>query len=126
MAINPSTQGAANANAVINVVQQLLNLRPVVQEIVTQNTNVPFGTEWALMSTVVLNSDGTPGTADGSPTSGHPINATTYGVNGYFTTTQLASLLAACVSLNAFLAGSAVGANGAMPGTLASVESSAP
>jgi len=126
MVLNPATIGAANANTCINVVQQLLILRPTLQEIVTQNTNVPFGNEWGDMNTVALNSDGTPGSQDSSPTSAHPLNATSYGITGYFTVTQLNALLALCVSTLSFLQGSAISANGATPGTLASVETNAP
>jgi hypothetical protein len=128
-ATDPALQGAANANAVIASCQTFLAMRPVLQEISTQNTNVPFGTEWLLMNSVTMNSDGTPGTADGSPSnaSGHAINATTYNINGYYNETQLSNLLSACVSyFLPVIDGSSVSANGAMAAWLATVESNSP
>lgn len=73
----PQTKKAAavaGANTLIGLMSQFEALRSQGAEAVKQYNSEGWGTTWAAMPTAALNSDGSLGTADGSPTSGHPID----------------------------------------------------
>lgn len=62
------------ANAMIQLAQQIANLRASINAFVTQYSDEGFSTVWSNLATAALNTDGSPGTVDGSPNTTHPID----------------------------------------------------
>lgn len=118
MAVQQSDVSVNNANQIIGLVQQMKSLRAAIADLLVVNTNNPLGTLFNAMPTTVLNADGTLGTADGTPTSGHyvdPRAAANINISRVVKNTDLTNGLQAVVNLNSFLAGQAVAANASMP-----------
>jgi hypothetical protein len=74
---NATQQSAAvnAANALGDlIVNQLLTLRSAVNEYVTKYNDANFSAVWNALPTAPANTDGSLGTADGSPNVAHPID----------------------------------------------------
>src|SRR5262252_5493135 len=104
------------ANQVMSLVSQLRNLRAQIQDLLIVNTNNPLGTKWNALTTTLLNGDGSLGTVDGTPTSGHYVDSRVYpNLQRVVTNTNLTDALQILVDLNTFCAGTALSANAARP-----------
>ncbi len=68
------TKAVAAAAAVETIAQQLSALRATIENLVTEYNSEGYSTTWGNLATAALNADGSLGTADGTPTSGHPID----------------------------------------------------
>lgn len=112
---------AASFNALASIQQQVAP----VTSVSAFNGQVPFGTWLGSLATCAVNADGTLGTADGSPVSGHPIDPRVYGLPLAATVSQWEQILSAVLTILTFAAGTAVGSNGVMP-ALMSLVASAP
>lgn len=110
------------ANQVMNIVQQLRNLRAACVEIVTINGTTPLGNLWTVLKTAALNTDGTLGTADGSVTSTNPIDTRVYtAMSRAVKSGDLTNALQCIVDFDSFMAGSSLSANGARPANINAV-----
>lgn len=119
----PSQQQVNDLIACFQVMQSVAVQQDEVSGISTLNSTTPFGNFLANMATCAMNADGTPGAADASPNESHPIDIRVYsGLPIYATATQWAQILAGALAVGSFAAGSAIAANGAMPGIIALVK----
>jgi hypothetical protein len=76
MASTPQSQAIQTANLIMSLSAQVLS---IYQQLVTLDafwTDNAAATFLAALSTTALNADGSPGVADGSPNTSHPINLT--------------------------------------------------
>ena len=123
MATQQSDLAVSYANQIQSILQQLRAMRVSAQEIKTINTATPLGNWWNVLSTTALATDGSLGTADGSPNTAHPIDSRVYPAltRGQVSATQMASALGLVLNIVDLCAGTAIGANGAAPGTLDSL-----
>jgi len=104
------------ANQVIGLVQQIANLRASVSNFLTINTVNPLGTLWNDLNTTVLNGDGSLGTADQSPVSGHYVDPRVYtALNRTVKNTDLANALQVVSEFNTFCSGADTPSDGARP-----------
>jgi hypothetical protein len=78
MAQTVQTQVIEDANTINALASQLLNLATQVNLLTASWNALNGATVMAAMGTVAQNADGSLGTADGSPTSGHPVNPALY------------------------------------------------
>jgi hypothetical protein len=78
MAATPNSQTIAQANLIISTAQQMLSLYQTMLALDASWTDDGVATALATLNTVAVNSDGTLGTADGTPNSAHPINPAIY------------------------------------------------
>ncbi len=91
-------QAVSAANALITLMKSLKANRITLNDFVTQYNSEGLSTTWAAMATAVQNTDGSLGPADGSPTSGHPIDTRVTAL-GNLTTAVTAAQLVAGVTL---------------------------
>jgi hypothetical protein len=64
----------AAAQTVASLMQQLRSIHDAVNAFMATNTNNSYDTTWVAFPTTVFASDGTVGTADGTPNNAHPIS----------------------------------------------------
>lgn len=109
MADTKQTRALNAANSLMAIAQQLSALRATVNQFVTQYNSEGYSTVWSNLGTCAQNSDGSLGTADGSPTSGHPINVGTYtSLNKAVSATQLTGGVTMIEQLQNFFTNAAV------------------
>lgn len=110
------------ANQIIALATQLRNIRALIAEIVTLNVTSPFGNLWATFATTNTNADGTLATADSTPNVAHPIDPRVYtGLTRAVKSGDLTNALQLIVDFQAFMAGTALVANGARPANINAV-----
>jgi hypothetical protein len=103
------TRALNAANSLMSIAQQLAALRATINQFVTQYNSEGYGTTWGNLATCAQNSDGSLGTADGSPTSGHPIDNRVYTtLNKAVPATALTSGVTLIQQLQNFFGNSAV------------------
>jgi hypothetical protein len=78
MAATQQSQAIANANAVMNLGASLLQLYAAITAVNNAWNDDSSLTVLQAMGTTALNTDGTPGAADGTPNPAHPLNTATY------------------------------------------------
>lgn len=71
------TKAITAANTVIALAQQLAILRSSINDFVTAYNSEGYSNVWNALPTATQNTDGSLGTADGSPNTAHPINTGT-------------------------------------------------
>lgn len=97
------------ANGMLAISQQLSALRATINQFVTQYNSEGFSTVWNALGTCAQNTDGSLGTADGSPNTAHPINTGTYTtLNRAVSATQLINGVAMIEQLQNFFGNAAV------------------
>lgn len=77
MADTKQSRAVAAANALIGINQQLVALMASIDNFVKAYNSEGYSTVWSNLPTCAQNADGSLGTADSTPTSGHPINTAT-------------------------------------------------
>jgi len=93
MVASPQTQAIQAANSLIAVSQQLIQLYQTMVALDAAWTDQAVATTLAAMGTVALNSDGTSGSADGSPNTAHPLDPTKYpALSHLLSSTQIGQL----------------------------------
>src|ERR1700743_3866324 len=91
------------ANQVMVAVQQIASLRSIVSALLAFNNVNPLATLWNELNTTALNADGSLGTADGTPTSGHYIDSRVYpAVSRVIKNTDLSNALQVLTEFNTF------------------------
>lgn len=109
MSTNPQSQAIQIVNQLIANSQQLMTLYQSMVTLDQQWTDDAAANTIAAMSTVTLNSDGSPGTADGSPNVAHPISPTTYpSLSRLISSNQIAQLKTILDGIVNYVGGSAV------------------
>lgn len=78
MADTKQTRALAAANGIMAIAQQLATLRANIAAFVTAYNSEGYGTTWGNLATCAQSADGSLGTADGTPTAGHPIDTRVY------------------------------------------------
>lgn len=78
MTTTPNTQAIQVANQLMSLSQQLIGIYQQMVVLDAAWSDDSVATTIAAMTTTALNSDGTLGTADGSPNVAHPISLTAY------------------------------------------------
>ena len=109
MAATEQSQAIQNANLIINLSGQLLGLYNSI--ILANNAWQDDGSLSILssMTTISQNSDGTLGTADGSPNLAHPLNINTYsGLSRAVSVNQLTSALTQLNNIVSYINGSSL------------------
>jgi hypothetical protein len=71
---NKQDKAISQANALISLVGQFQSLRSAVNEYVNQYNSEAYNTVWNALATAAQNTDGSLGTADGTPNVAHPID----------------------------------------------------
>ncbi len=105
-------QAISGANALIGIMKQLKAVRLAANDFVTQYTSEGFSTTWGAMATAAVNADGSLGTADGTPTAGHPIDNRVTNLGALATSVTAAQLVAgvtALLNLQKYFTNQAVG-----------------
>lgn len=74
MAATPQSQAINGANDLLSVMQQLQQVRATVDNFVRQYVAANYSAEWNAFPTAIAATDGSLGTADGSPNTVHPID----------------------------------------------------
>src|SRR4029077_14269975 len=74
MAATPQSQAINGANDLLFVMQQLQQVRATVDNYVRQYTASNYSAAWNAAATAAQNTDGSLGTADGTPNTAHPIH----------------------------------------------------
>jgi hypothetical protein len=72
--MNTQTSALNGANAVIALMQQFVSLNQAVTTFMADYNQNNWDTYWQQMATVAVNADGSPGAADGTVNTAHPIN----------------------------------------------------
>lgn len=70
----PQSMAAQAANRLLGLMQTFQTFRREVNDFVTQYNDFGFNTIWNALPTAPQNTDGSLGTADGSPNTAHPID----------------------------------------------------
>lgn len=116
MSVLQSDVAVNNSNQVITLVQQMAALGKQAAAIMAVNTSSPIANLWNVLNTTVLASDGTLGTADGTPNTAHPVDPRVYpAISRTVSPTGLTQALQVLADFNTFMAGTAVSANAARP-----------
>jgi hypothetical protein len=106
------TQVIGVANEVINFSAQLIAVYNACKVMQTQWTDDGVASLLNAQATVVLNSDGSLGAADGSPNTAHPIDPNKVpGLARPLSSTQLAQMKGILDSFVNYIEGQAIGAN---------------
>lgn len=109
MASGPQSQAIGVANTLIANAQQLIAIYQSMVALDAAWTDVAAANTLAAMSTVVLGTDGTVGTADGSPNVAHPISPTLYpGLTRLISSNQIAQLKTILDGVVTYVGGGAV------------------
>jgi hypothetical protein len=90
-------KAVAAANQLIGIANQLALLRAQINDYVTTYNNEAYSTTWGAFPTAAQNADGSLGTADGTPTAGHPIDTRVANV-GLLTKAVTAAMLSSMVT----------------------------
>lgn len=104
------------ANQVMTAVQQIATLKATVTALLAYNSVVPLGNLWGVLSTTALNADGSLGTADGSPVSGHYVDSRVYpSMSRVVKNTDLSNALQVLTEFGTFCSGADTASDGARP-----------
>lgn len=112
------------ANNLMSAAVQAGQLKATIDQITGQWTQLSAGGVLNAMTTTVVNTDGSLGTADGSPNNAHVIDTRVNGgtnLSRAISANDLATLNTGLTALSTLLAGSAVTQQGGMPQLLAKV-----
>lgn len=116
MTIQQSDIAINYANQVMNLVQQIANVRTATATLIGINAVVPLGNFWNALNTTALNADGSLGTADNSPVNGHYIDSRIYtNINRTVKNTDLSNALQVLSEFNTFCSGADTSSDGARP-----------
>jgi hypothetical protein len=116
------SQAVQMANGLISVGQALAAAKVQIDQLSAQYTQLTLGTTLAALATAAVNSDGSLGTQDGSPTSGHVIDIRAItGLSRAISASDLGSLLSGLQAVSTLLSGSSVSQQGQMPQILAKI-----
>lgn len=74
MAATPQSQAINGANDLLFIMQQIQSARAAADNWLKQYTASNYSAAWNAMATAPQNTDGSLGTADGSPNNTHPID----------------------------------------------------
>lgn len=120
MATTPADLTVSQANQVISLCTQLVQLRNQIAPLIAVNAVTPLQAKWQALKTTAMTSDGQLGTADsGAPVQTNPIDPRVYLVlNRAISSADLGAALQVLFDLNTFLLGTAVGTNLARPAQL--------
>ena len=111
-AIQTANRIFANASLLMSVYQE----QSSIDQFWNDNT---VGATLNAMGTVTLNTDGTPGTADGSPNVAHPLNPTTYPqLQHMLSSNQISSIKTILDEIVSYINGQAVATQAAARGIL--------
>lgn len=111
MAANGQSQAISIANQMFTLAQSVVNIYTQMVAIDAQWSDNGVATVLAAMGTVVLNSDGSTGAADGSPNTAHPLDPTKYPtLQRSLSSTQITQLKTELDNLVSHINGNAVGA----------------
>ena len=109
MSTTLQTQALQIANTLINISQSLYQLENNINLISTQFTQLTLGNVFNAMPTTAVNADGSLGTADATPVSGHVIDTRLVpGLNRAISATDLATLNTLAQAVAQLLSGGTV------------------
>ena len=120
MAATSQSQAVSIANNLIGIAQSLYGLQTSIQQATGQFTELTLATPLGAMATTAVNADGSLGTADATPVSGHVIDTRVItGLNRAIPATTISSLVTLLQAVNTLLSGSTVTQQGQAPQVLA-------
>ena len=120
MAATSQSQAVAIANNLIGIAQSLYGLQTSIQQATGQFTQLTLATPLGAMATTAVNTDGSLGTADATPVSGHVIDTRVItSLNRAVSATTIESLVTLLQAVNTLLSGSTVSQQGQAPQVLA-------
>lgn len=115
MAATVQSQAIQNANTIMSLAAQLLALSSAITQVGNAWTDDSSANTLNAMATVALNTDGSQGTADGSPNNAHPLSLTLFPtLTRSISSNQIASMLTVLQTIPTLVGGSAVGAQAGM------------
>lgn len=114
MTIQQSDIAINYANQVMNLVQQIANVRTATATLIGINTVVPLGNFWNALNTTALNADGSLGIADQVPANGHYVDSRVYpNISRTVKNTDLSNALQVLSEFNTFCSGADTPSDGA-------------
>jgi hypothetical protein len=120
MAATTQSQAVAAANTLLAIAVELANIQAAITQATTQYTQLAMGSTLAAMATAASNADGSLGTADPSPVSGHVIDTRVLpNLSRAVSATDLGTLVTLVSAVATLLNGTAPATQGEAPQLLA-------